>query len=492
MVIDNDLRIIQEARILARKAKEVQEILATYSEEQINKILASISEAVMENAQWLAKMAVEETKYGVVEHKVIKNIFASRDVYEYIKDLKTTGIIKEDPVNKVIEAAVPVGVILGIIPTTNPTSTLIHNSLCAIKAGNTIVFSPHPAAIKCSNATTQIINEAAVKAGAPDGIVSCLSNVSMQAVNELMHHDAIALIVATGGSAMVKAAYSAGKPALGVGPGNVPAFIERSANIKQAVKDIITSKTFDNGMICASEQAIIVDEPIQDEVINELKSQGCYFMNKEEVNKVSRVVMTPKGGMNPALVGKLPRYIAKKAGIEIPQGTKMLIAPLEGYGPEYPLSYEKLTTVLGFYVAKDWQEGCALSIELLKLGGIGHSFAIHSQNDEIIREFIQKPVFRILVNTPSALGGIGFSTGLAPSMTLGCGTWGGSSLSENLTPLNLINIKKLSYGIKDIDLDVKEETCPGKYNLDEITEIVKKVLDNIQREKVAKAGGIIE
>lgn len=487
MAIDYDLRIIQEARDLARKAKEAQEVLATFSEEKINKILASVSEAVIENARWLAKMAVDETKYGVVEHKVIKNLFAGKDVYEYIKGLKTTGIIKEDPVNKVVEVAVPVGVILGIIPTTNPTSTLIHNSLCAIKAGNAIVFSPHPAAIKCSCAAAQVVNEAAVKAGAPDGIVSCMSRVSMQAVNELMHHENIALIVATGGSAMVKAAYSAGKPALGVGPGNVPAFVERSANIQQAVKDIITSKTFDNGMICASEQAIIIDEPIKDQVISELKKQGCFLLNKDQVDKVSRLIMTPKGGMNPAFVGKSPDFIASKAGIEIPAGTKILIAPLEGYGPEYPLSYEKLTTVLGLYVVKDWHEGCLLSIELLKLGGIGHSFVIHSQNEEVIREFIQKPVFRILVNTPSALGGIGYSTGLAPSMTLGCGTWGGSSLSDNLTPLHLINVKKLAYGIVNVDFEKNQESsCSTQtYSPDKIAEIVKQVLARLENEKHA-------
>lgn len=286
---------------------------------------------------------------------------------------------------------------------------------------------------------------------------------------------------------MVKAAYSAGKPALGVGPGNVPAFVERTANIQQAVKDIITSKTFDNGMICASEQAIIIDEPIKDQVINELKKQGCYFLNRDEVDKVSRLIMTPKGGMNPAFVGKSPDFIAAKAGIEVPAGTKILIAPLEGYGPEYPLSYEKLTTVLGLYVVKDWHEGCLLSIELLKLGGIGHSFVIHSQNDEVIREFIQKPVFRILVNTPSALGGIGYSTGLAPSMTLGCGTWGGSSLSDNLTPLHLINIKKLAYGTVNVDFEKSQEsTCSTKtYSPDQISEIVKQVLARLESEKHA-------
>lgn len=483
LALDYDLSSIQEARDLARTAKKAQAIFSEFSHEQIDKVLLSMVETIEHNAKWLAKMAVDETRYGVFEHKVIKNIFASRDVYNYIKNLKTTGIIKEDKSLKVIEAAVPVGVILGLIPTTNPTSTIIHNALIAIKAGNAIVFSPHPNAVKCCLATVQLLHESAIKAGAPAGLVSCISKPTMKATEELMHHEDIAVIVATGGSAMVKAAYSAGKPAFGVGPGNVPAFIERSADVKQAVKDIISSKTFDNGMICASEQAIIVDEPIKAQVITELKQQGAYFLSEDEVKKVGSIVMTPKGGMNPALVGKTAIFIAEKAGVNVPDSTKILIAPLDGYGPEYPLSYEKLTTVLGFYVVKNWEDGCLLSIELLKLGGIGHTFSIHSQDDEIIKEFIHKPVFRIVVNTPSALGAIGYSTGLIPSLTLGCGTWGGSSISDNLGPLHLINVKKLAYGTKRVDLNNQNENngqC--SFNSDDIAEVVKKVLDQLQSE----------
>ena len=434
MTLDYDLSTIQEARDLARQAKKAHDAFANYSEQQIDTILSAMVKAVEENAQMLANMAVEETSYGVAAHKVIKNIFAARDVYDHIKHMKTTGIIKEDKDTRVIEAAVPVGVVLGITPTTNPTSTVIHNTLIAVKAGNAIVFAPHPNAVKCSRAAAQILHDAAVKAGAPEGLVNCLSKTSMQATEELMKNANIAVIVATGGSAMVRAAYSAGKPAFGVGPGNVPAFIERTADVKQAVKDIITSKTFDNGMICASEQAIIADEPIKDEIIRELKKQGAYIMNEEEVKKVSAVVVTPKGAMTAALTGRTPQYIAEKAGISIPTGTKILIAPLSGYGPEYPLSYEKLTTVLGFYTVRDWHEACDLSVALLELGGVGHTFSIHSRDEKIIREFIRKPVFRIVVNTPSAHGAIGYSTGLMPSLTLGCGTWGGSSISENLGP----------------------------------------------------------
>lgn len=491
MTLDYDLTSIQEARDLVRKAKEAQQALARFSEKEIDNILVSIVKAVEENAEALARLAVEETKYGVVKDKITKNLFASREVYEAIKDIKTVGIISEDPELKVIRAAVPVGVILGITPTTNPTSTVIHNAICAIKGGNSIVFSPHPAAGKCSLAAAQLVNDAAVKAGAPDGTVGCISKSSLKATEELMHDNDVSLIIATGGSAMVKAAYSAGKPAFGVGPGNVPAFIERSADIKQAVCDIITSKSFDNGMICASEQAIIVDKPVNDQVIAELKNQGAYFLSKEEAQKVGNVVSTPKGGIVPALVGQTPQTIAQKAGFSVPEGIKVLIAPLAGYGPGHPLSYEKLTTVLGYYTVDNWHEACLLSIELLKLGGIGHSFSIHSQNDQIIREFLQKPVNRILVNTPSAFGGIGYTTGLLPSMTLGCGTWGGSSISENLGPHHLINVKSLTYGIKKVALDTKAtygsspSSVPNnasscELKSEDIADVVKQVLKQLQ------------
>jgi acetaldehyde dehydrogenase (acetylating) len=374
MPFDYDLISIQEARDAARKAKAAQQVFAEFPQEKIDLIIKAMAEAGKANAEWLAKMAVDETKFGVFEDKVIKNTFASTDVYNYIKDMKTVGVIKEDTEKKILEVAAPVGVIMGIVPSTNPTSTVIYKALISLKAGNAIVFSPHPSASRCTFAAAQVMHEAAVKAGAPDGIVGCLSKTTMAATEELMHHDDTAVILATGGSAMVRAAYSAGKPAYGVGPGNVPVFIERTADIRQAVADVIGSKTFDNGTICASEQAVIADEPIKEQVITEMEAQGAYFLNQEEVKLVTRAVMTARGGMNPALVGKSAKVVADKAGIKVPEGTRVLVAPLEGYGPNYPLSYEKLTTVLGFYTAKDWHEACLLSIELLKLGGIGHSF----------------------------------------------------------------------------------------------------------------------
>jgi len=483
MNLDHDLQSIQEARDLVKKAKQAQSIIAEFDGEAIDKVLQAMVAAVNEKAEMLARMAVEETRYGVVEHKVVKNLFAANEVYQFIKNMKTTGIIKEDKEKRVTEAAVPVGVILGLTPTTNPTSTIIHNALCAVKSGNAIIFSPHPNAVKCSDATVQVLQSAASRVGAPANLISCLTKMTMQATEELMHNEGVSVIIATGGSAMVKAAYSAGKPAFGVGPGNVPVFIERTADIGQAVKDIIVSKTFDNGMICASEQAILADAPISEKVVKELKLQGCYFLSREETQKVGSVVMTKSNGMSPALTGKTAAFIAEKAGISVPDNTKLLIAPLDGYGPEYPLSYEKLTSVLTFYTVSDWHEACTISIELLKMGGIGHTFAMHSQDDSVIRQFIQKPVFRILVNTPSAFGAIGYSTGLTPSLTLGCGTWGGSSISENLGPQHLVNIKRLAYGLKKVELQKPSSASGPVFNTEDVTGIVRQILQELQTSK---------
>jgi acetaldehyde dehydrogenase (acetylating) len=304
----------------------------------------------------------------------------------------------------------------------------------------------------------------------------------MEGANALMHNDHIAAIVATGGPGLVKAAYSAGKPALGVGAGNVPAFIERTADVKKAVHDIVISKSFDHGMICASEQHILADQPIKDEVIAALKAENCYFMNDEESKKVAQTIMTADNGMDAAFVGKSACYIAEHSGISVPQGTKLLIAPMGGYGKEYPLSYEKLTSVLGFYSVKDWHDACALSLGLLSIGGMGHTLVIHSKDDGIIRAFGAKPVSRILVNTPSSLGGIGYTTNITPSLTLGCGTYGGSSLDDNLSPMHLLNIKRLAYGI--CDTEIPEEgsgsSCPAPAqnhcNADMISEVVRQVL----------------
>lgn len=469
-MLDYDLRSIQEARNLARGAKEAQKIYAQFSQEEVDRVVKAMTEAALENAEWLARMAVDETRLGVFQDKITKNRFAAQDVYNYIRDMKTVGIIAEDQQRKVTEIAAPMGTVLGIIPSTNPTSTVIYKCLIALKAGNSIVISPHPSAARCTFAAAEVLHKAAVHAGAPEGIIGCLSKNTMAATQELMKHEDIAIILATGGSAMVRAAYSSGRPAYGVGPGNVPAFIERSANIQHAVRCILESKTFDNGTICASEQSIIVEECIREKVIAEFKAQGAYFMSPEETARVSAILFT-HNGMNAALMGKNADFIAEKAGLIIPGGTKVLIGEQNDVGKDSPLSREKLTTVLGFYTEKDWYTACERCIQLLEFEGIGHTLVLHSNDQEVIREFaLKKPVFRILINTPSALGAIGYSTGLAPALTLGCGTWGGSSTSDNITPLHLINRKRLAYGIREFSRNTLENAAQ---------EVTKYVANNI-------------
>lgn len=444
MELDRDLQSVQEVRNLLREAKEAQAALKNYSQAQVDAIIKVMCEAGEAEACRLASMAVSETGMGKYEDKCFKNYFAAKHVYDYIKDMKTAGIIETGA--KMWKIAEPVGVIAGIVPTTNPTSTVIYKSMIALKSRNAIVFSPHPSAARCTAEAAAVMNRAAVAAGAPAGVIGCLATISLEATQELMKNPNTSVILATGGSGLVKAAYSSGKPALGVGPGNVPAFVERSADLAKAAENIIIGKSFDNGTICASEQAIVAEACIADELIKHLKHFGAHFLEPDEVEKVSKVVMLPNNSMSPRVVGKDPQTIAKLAGIHVPQHVKCLVAPLDGVGPQWPLSYEKLTTVLGFYRVKDWQEGCERCVQLLELGGIGHSLALHTNSDEIIREFaLKKPIFRVLVNTPSALGGVGASTEMAPSFTLGCGTWGGSSVSENVTPLHLINTKWVAW-----------------------------------------------
>ena len=452
MELDRDLASVQEARNLLKAARAAQQALKEYSREQVDAIVKAMKEAGEAESCRLAALAVEETGMGRYEDKCFKNYFASHHVYEYIKDMKTVGIVRKDAAAKLWEIAEPAGVIAGIVPTTNPTSTTIFKSLCALKARNAIVFSPHPSAVRCTAEAARVMNQAAVAAGAPPNVVACLTNVSLEATQELMKNPITSIILATGGSALVRAAYSSGKPALGVGPGNVPAFVERTADLANAADCIVKGKSFDNGTICASEQAVVAEACIAEDLIGHLKRSGAHFLEPDEVAKVSAVVMLPNHGVNPRVVGKDPQFIGQLAGIPVPAHAKCLVAPLAGVGPQYPLSYEKLSTVLAFYRVQDWHEGCERCLQLLAIGGIGHSLAIHSNNEEVITEFaLKKPIFRMLVNTPAALGGVGATTSLAPSFTLGCGTWGGSSISENLTPMHLINTKRVAWhtGIPD-------------------------------------------
>ena len=446
--MDYDLRSVQEVRDLARLGKQAANQIADYSEEQIDKILRGMVKAATDNAVLLAKMAVEETGFGKAEDKTYKNYLASTVLYESIKDMKTIGMIRKNEETKVIDFAEPVGLIMGIIPSTNPTSTAIFKSLIAIKARNAIVFSPHPSAAKCTLKAAMLMSEAAVAAGAPANIIGCISMPSMEATNALMESREVNMIIATGGPGMVKASYSAGKPALGVGAGNCPAYIEKTAKVKQAVSDIMASKTFDNGTICASEQSVIVEQCNREQVVAEFKKQGGYFMSPEETAKVCALLFKNGHAMNAKFVGRAAQVVAAAAGFQIPEGTRVLIGEQQGVGNDYPLSYEKLTTVLAFYTAKDWHEACELCIKLLQ-NGIGHSMSIHTEDEDMVMRFAEKPAARILVNTGSAQGAVGASTGLMPSLTLGCGTWGGSSVSENVSPMHLINIKRVAYGLRD-------------------------------------------
>ncbi|HHE6469001.1 TPA: acetaldehyde dehydrogenase (acetylating) [Providencia rettgeri] len=452
VALDKDLQSRQLARELVRNAKQAQKEFATFSQEKIDNIVKHIAIESALHAEELAKMANEETGFGKWQDKVLKNTFASMRVYEHIKDLKTVGIINDDKINKVMDVGVPLGVITALVPSTNPTSTIIYKTLIALKAGNAIVFSPHPNAKACSFRTLEIVKKAALEAGAPAGIVDGVTMLTLEATKELMHSKDVSLILATGGEGMVRAAYASGTPTISGGPGNGPAFIERSANIKQAVSDIITSKTFDNGVICASEQSIIVERCIYNEVHRELLAQGAYFMNEDEAKRMASMLLRANGTINPEVVGKDAITLSQRAGFTVPGNTRVLIALQDTVSPKNPYSREKLCPILGMYIEEDWQSACHRVVDLLTNEGLGHTLVIHTQNEDVIRQFsLEKPVNRILINTPAALGGIGATTNITPALTLGCGAVGGGSSSDNVGPMNLLNIRKVGYGVRSID-----------------------------------------
>jgi len=448
-VSDKDLTSIAEARALARTARQAQTRLAELSQEQIDAIVGAMAGAVTPHAEALARLAVEETGYGVVADKIQKNLFGSERVYEFIRPIRTVGVINRLEDRKIVEIAEPFGVVAAVIPSTNPTSTAIYKVLIALKARCAIVVSPHPAAVRCITRTVEIMAEAAARAGAPAGSIGLMKTVTLEGTQELMKHRDVAVILATGGMGLVRAAYSAGKPAYGVGPGNAPAYIERTADLPKAVRDIITGKTFDNGVLCSAENSVVVDEAIAEEVRREFTAQGAHFMSPAEIDAVGRAFVSPQRLPNPALVGKSAAYIAGQVGITVPAGTRVLMAPLAGVGREYPLSIEKLAPILSWYVVKDWQEACERCIQILRYGGMGHTMSIHSRNEEVILQFgLKKPAFRICVNTPTTHGSIGLTTGLEPAMTLGCGGWGGNITSDNISPRHLLNVKRLAYEVR--------------------------------------------
>jgi acetaldehyde dehydrogenase (acetylating) len=446
---DKDLASIAEARALARAARQAQPLLAELTQDQIDRIVSMMAEAVTAQVEALAQLAVEETSYGVVADKVQKNLFSSRQVYEFIKPMKTVGVVNRIEDKKIVEIAEPFGVVAAVVPSTNPTSTAIYKVLISLKARCPIVISPHPSAARCITRTVEIMAEAAQRAGAPTGSIGWMKTVTLEGTQELMKHRDVAVILATGGMGLVRAAYSAGKPAYGVGPGNAPCYIEGSADLEKAASDIVLGKTFDFGVLCSSPNSVVVDESVADESRRRFEARGAYFLNQAEMDSLAKVLVTSQRLPNPALVGKSATFIAGKAGIAAPSGTTVLIAPLNGVGRDYPLSIEKLCPVLSWYVVKDWREGCERCIQILRYGGMGHTMSIHSKNDDVILQFgLKKPAFRICVNTPTTHGSIGLTTGLDPAMTLGCGGWGGNITSDNISPRHLLNIKRLAYEVR--------------------------------------------
>ena len=460
MLRDIDLQSIQEVRNYLEEAKTAQKIMAKMTQSEIDHIVESMVKAAREEAERLAAMAVEETGFGNVPDKTVKNLFAANDVYNSIKDVKTVGIIRRDEENRVWEVAQPVGIVAGIVPSTNPTSTVIFKSLIAVKAGNAIIFSPHPAAAKCTTEAARIMQEAAERAGAPKGLIFCITKPTLAATNELMKHKLTDVILATGGPGLVRAAYSSGKPAYGVGPGNVPVYIHESANIEKAVELIIESKTFDYGTICASEQALLVDESIKEKVVAEMTKQGAYFLNEEEKRKVESIILV-NGGLNAKIVGKSPQVIAEMAGIEVPSEAKVIVAEETGVGKEYPFSIEKLSPTLAFYTVKDMQAASELAQKLLDAGGLGHTVGIHAEDEKVIETYtIDKPAGRIIVNAGTTFGAIGATVNVKPSLTLGCGAIGNNVTSDNVTVNHLFNIKRVAFGVRQ--MPKKEESAQNE------------------------------
>src|SRR5437773_901558 len=444
MSADKDLISVQQARDLVEAAHRAQAEVARFDQAKIDRICDAMAKAALRESPRTAAMAVEETGYGVAEDKQVKNQFSAEIVWNYFRNLRTVGVVSET--KDVVEIASPRGVVAGIIPSTNPTSTAIFKILIAIKSRNSIVMSPHPSAARCINEVAKVMRDAGAKEGLPAEAIGCMSTATIEGTEALMKHKQTAVILATGGIGLVRAAYSSGKPAFGVGPGNVPVLIERTADVPKAVQDILTGKCFDNGTICASEQAIVVDAPIEMAVREQFKLQGGHFVSASEADQLAKIVATSQRTLNPMIVGKSVEAIAKMAGISAPPGTRCLIADVGGVGRDFPLSMEKLSPILAFYVEDGIERGDARCTEVLHYGGMGHTAGIHTRSRvAAIRYGGEMPASRVTVNTPTTHGAIGFSTALPPSMTLGCGSWGGNVTSDNVSPLHLMDIKRVAF-----------------------------------------------
>jgi len=492
---DTDLQSIQEARTLAVAAREAQRQFLHASQAEVDRVCAAMAEAAYAASERLGRMAVEETSYGVPEHKTLKNFLCSRILWDSIKDIPTVGVIRHDAKKKIYDIAWPMGVVAALTPSTNPTSTVMFKILIAVKARNAIVVAPHPYAVRCCAETARLMAEAGERAGMPRGLVSCMSKVTLPGTQELMRHRYTALILATGGSEMVRAAHSVGKPAYGVGPGNVPCYVDRSADLRQAAKYIVASKAFDHSVICATEQAAVADKPIAAQLEELMKAEGAYFVDEAQARALAALLFPSGPLINPKMVGQSPQQLAQACGISVPASARILVAKLKSVGREEPLSGEKLTTVLGWYEADGWEAGCERCIELINYGGRGHSLVIHAQDEKVVMQFgLEKPVFRIVVNTLGTLGTTGYTTGVMPSMTLGPGGYGGAITGDNITVHHMYNVKRLAYEITTapdaaFQPGSTDEPGPLRRNgaapvgaeVDRVDEIVKRVLAELKK-----------
>lgn len=486
----NKDEVTQMIDSLAEKGQEALKELSKKSQQEINNIVHQMSMAAVDQHMHLAKLAYDETGRGIYEDKAIKNLYASEYIWNSIKDNKTVGIIGEDKQKGLTYVAEPIGVICGVTPTTNPTSTTIFKAMIAIKTGNPIIFAFHPSAQQSSKYAAKVILEAATKAGAPKDCIQWIEVPSIEATKQLMNHKDIALVLATGGSGMVKSAYSTGKPALGVGPGNVPTYIEKTAHIKRAVNDIIGSKTFDNGMICASEQVMVVDKEVYTDVVKEFKLHQTYFVNKNELQQLEDAIMNEdKTAVKPDIVGKSAVDIAKLSGISVPEKTKLLVAEIDGIGKDYPLSREKLSPVLAMVTAKSTGHALQICEDILKFGGLGHTAVIHTEDSQLQQKFgLKMKACRVLVNTPSAVGGIGnMYNELIPSLTLGCGSYGRNSISHNVSAVDLLNIKTIAKRRNNMQWF----KLPPKVYFEENSVMYLTEMDNVERVMIVCDPGMV-
>ncbi len=450
MLQDPDLLALQEVRTKVDEAYAAWQKYRTFQQDRVDTIVEAMAAAARDNARHLAELAASETGYGNARDKLAKNLLAADLLPRTMRGMKTIGIVREDTEKKIVEIGVPLGVIAAILPTTNPTSTAIYKVLISLKAGNAIVLSPHPRAKRCTCETAAVLANAARQAGAPDGIIQCITNTTLEATNELMRHKRTAAILSTGGSGIVKAAYSSGKPAFGVGPGNVPVVIEKTADVADAIAKVVSGKSFDYGTLCSSEQAIVVENSLREKVIAELKAQKAFLCDEQQKQALAKLLLVPPmWSVNPKCVGQPAPKIAEMAGFTVPADTSILVTELEGVGRDHPLSAEKLSPVLSLFFVKDFAAALDVAESILRFGGLGHTCGIFSKDDAKIREFaLRMPAMRVLCNTSTPQGSVGITTNLFPAMTLGCGAVAGNSTGDNITPLNLINIKRLAYAVR--------------------------------------------